>query len=175
MINIMAAIFMVLVAAFLLYAATRPGIFRVQRSIDIKAPPEKIFGLINDFHDFVSWSPYEKLDPAMKKTYSGAASGTGAVYAWEGNSKAGVGRMEITQSSPPSKVTANLDFLKPFKAHNIVEFTLQPAGGSTNVTWAMHGPLSYMAKVMHMVFNMDRMVGKDFETGLASLKTLAEA
>ena len=110
----------------------------------------------------------------MKRTYSGAAHGTGSVYEWEGNSKAGKGRMEITDSLPPSQVVIKLDFLKPFEAHNIVRFTLQPTGASTDVTWAMQGPSPYLAKIMHVFINMDRMVGRDFETGLANLKAVAE-
>lgn len=164
----------VLLAALLLYAATKPDTFRVQRSISIKAPPEKIFPLINDFRSWVSWSPYETKDPAMKRTYSGAASGKTSVYEWNGDRNVGKGRMEIAESSPPSKVTIKLDFMKPFEAHNIAEFTLEAGADSTNVTWAMHGPLPYLAKVIHLFFNMDRMVGKDFEAGLANLKTVAE-
>jgi len=174
MITIITLVVVVLIVAVLVYAATKPDLFRVRRATNIKAPPEKIFALINDYHRWVAWSPYEKLDPAMRRTYSGAASGTGAVYEWEGNSKAGKGRMEITDTAPPSKVVIKLDFVKPFEAHNIVEFTMEPTGASTNVTWDMHGPSSYLAKVMHVFFNMDRMVGKDFETGLANLKALAE-
>jgi uncharacterized protein YndB with AHSA1/START domain len=174
MITIITLVVVVLIVAVLVYAATKPDIFRVRRATNIKAPPEKIFALINDYHRWVAWSPYEKLDPAMRRTYSGAASGTGAVYEWEGNSKAGKGRMEITDTAPPSKVVIKLDFVKPFEAHNIVEFTMDPTGASTNVTWDMHGPSPYLAKVMHVFFNMDRMVGKDFETGLANLKALAE-
>ena len=174
MLKIIALVIVVLIAALLVFAATKPDTFRVQRSASIKAPPEKIFPLINDFHSWGAWSPYEKLDPTMKRTYSGAASGKGAVYEWESNGKAGVGRMEITNTSPPSQVTINLDFVKPFEAHNIAEFTLETQGDSTNVTWAMRGPLPYIAKVMHVIFNMDSMVGKDFETGLANLKTVAE-
>ena len=164
----------VLIAGLLGFAATRPDTFRVQRATSIKAPPEKIFALINDFHSFGSWSPYEKLDPAMRRAHSGAANGKGAVYEWEGNNKAGKGRMEIAESSPPSRVTINLDFVKPFEAHNIVEFTLEPKGDATNVTWAMHGRSPYMSKVMSVFFNMDAMIGKDFEAGLANLKTIAE-
>ena len=174
MITIIALVVVVLIVAVLVYAATKPDTFRVRRATNIKAPPEKIFALINDYHHWVSWSPYEKLDPAMRRTYSGAASGTGAVYEWEGNSKAGKGRMEITDTAPPSKVVIKLDFVKPFEAHNIVEFTMEPTGASTNVTWDMHGPSPYLAKVMHVFFNMDRMIGKDFETGLANLKAVAE-
>jgi hypothetical protein len=164
---------LVLLAGFLAFAATRPDTFRVQRSTSIKAPPEKISALIQDFHNWTSWSPWEKLDPALKRTYSGAASGTGAVYEWEGNQKAGQGRMEITEASP-TRTTIKLDFLKPFEAHNTVDFALEPVGESTNVTWVMDGTNSYLGKVMSVFFNMDRMVGKDFETGLANLKAAAE-
>lgn len=110
----------------------------------------------------------------MKRTYSGAANGKGAMYAWEGSGKAGIGRMEIAETSPASKITLNLDFVKPFEVHNIIDFTLEPTGDSTNVTWAMHGHSPYLAKVMHVFFDMDSMVGKDFETGLANLKALVE-
>ena len=175
MIKIIALVIVVLVVAVLLYAATRPDTFRIQRATRINAPPEKIFALINDYHRWGSWSPYEKLDPDMKRTYSGAAYGTGAVYEWEGNSKAGKGRMEIADSLSPSQVAIKLDFVKPFEAHNLVQFTLQPTGGSTDVTWAMQGPSPYMMKLMHVFINMDRMVGKDFEVGLANLKAVAEA
>jgi uncharacterized protein YndB with AHSA1/START domain len=167
-------VIVVLVAAVLIYAATRPDTFRVQRTTSIKAPPEKIFPLINDFHNFGAWSPYEKKDPNMKRTLSGATHGKGAVYDWEGDYNVGKGRMEITETSPPSRVTIKLDFVKPFETHNIVEFTLEPQGDSTSVTWAMHGPSPYVAKVMHVFFDMDSMVGKDFETGLANLKAIAE-
>lgn len=174
MINIIAIIVVVLLAALLGFAATRPDTFRVQRATSIKAPPEKIFALINDFHTWGSWSPWEKMDPTMKRTHSGAANGKGAVYAWKGKGKVGKGRMEIMDTSPPSKVTIKLDFVKPFEGHNIAEFTLEAKGDSTNVTWAMYGPNPYIAKLIHMFFNMDNMIGKDFETGLANLKTVPE-
>ena len=166
--------FGVLVAAILLLAATRPGRFRVERTTSIKAPPEKIFPLINEFRRWSSWSPYEKLDPAMKRAYSGATDGKGAVYEWDSQGNAGAGRMEITEVSQPSKVTINLDFLRPFTAHNIAEFTLDSQGDSTNVTWAMHFPNPYIAKLMSLFISMDRMVGKDFEVGLANLKAITE-
>jgi hypothetical protein len=162
------------IAAVLGYAATKPDTFHVQRSMSMKASPEKIFPLINDFKAQALWSPWEKKDLAMKKTLSGAASGKGAVYAWEGNTEVGTGRIEITHSAPTSKVTLKLDMLTPFEAHNVVEFTLEPYGDSTNVTWAMHGPQPYIAKVMSIFMDCDKMVGKDFEAGLASMKTLAE-
>jgi uncharacterized protein YndB with AHSA1/START domain len=164
----------ILLAAILGYAATKPGVFRVQRAKSIQAPPAKIFELINDFHRWVSWSPWEKLDPTMKKTFSGAASGKGAVYAWAGNSKAGEGRMEITDTTPGSKVTIKLDFLKPFEGHNTAEFTLEPKGEFTSVTWAMFGPVPFVMKVMSTFFSMDKMLGRDFEAGLTNMKAIAE-
>ena len=162
------------IAAVLIYAATKPDTFRVQRTVSIKAPPQKIFPLLNDYHNWPSWSPYEKLDPAMKRTYSGPASGKGSIYEWEGNSNIGKGRMEILESTPPSKLGIKLDFFKPFEAHNTAEFLLEPKGETTDVTWAMFGPLLYTAKVMHMFFNMDKMVGGQFAEGLANLKAAAE-
>ena len=172
--SIIGIIVAVLLGAVLIYAATKPDVFRVQRVANIKAPPEKIFPLINDLHGFGAWSPYEKKDPAMKRTFSGAPSGKGAVYEWDGDKNVGQGRMEISDTSPPSKVTIRLDFLRPFEAHNMVEFTLAAKGEYTDVTWAMQGPVTYVAKIMHVFFDMDSMVGKDFEAGLANLKTIAE-
>ncbi len=174
MLKTIAVVVVVLIAALLVFAATKPDTLRVQRATSIKAPPEKIFALINDFNSWGAWSPYEKKDPAMKRTRSGAASGKGAVYAWEGNSEVGAGRMEIAESTPPSKVTIKLDFVKPFEAHNIVDFTLAPKGDATNVTWDMRGPAPFISKLIQVFFNMDTMIGKDFETGLANLKAIAE-
>lgn len=171
---VIAVLVVVPLAAVLILAATKPDTFRVERATSIKAPAEKIFPLIADFHGWGAWSPYEKLDPAMKRTFSGAANGKGAVYEWDSDGKAGKGRMEITDAPAPSKVAIKLDFFKPFEAHNIAEFTLEPKGDSTNVTWAMHGPNLYIGKVMSIFFNMDSMIGKDFETGLANMKALAE-
>jgi uncharacterized protein YndB with AHSA1/START domain len=168
------AVVVVVIAAFLLYAATRPDTFRVERSVAIKAPPEKIFPHIDTFASWAAWSPWEKMDPAMKKTASGPASGKGAVTEWEGNSKVGKGRMEILESVPPSKVVIKLDFVTPMEAHNTAEFTLAAQGEGTNVTWAMYGPVPFASKVFTTFVSMDRLVGKDFEAGLASLKTLAE-
>ena len=172
--GILGVVLAVAVAGVLAYAATRPDVFQVQRSAAIKAPPEKIHPLINDLRAFNRWSPYEKKDPAMKRAYSGPESGKGAVYAWDGDRNVGKGRMEIADASLPSKVTLKLDFEKPFEAHNIVNFTMEPKGDATSVTWAMQGPVPYMAKIVHLIFNMDRMVGQDFEAGLANLKALAE-
>lgn len=164
----------ILLAAILGYAATRADSFRVQRTARIQAPPEKVFDLIQDFHRWSVWSPWERLDPAMKKTYTGAERGNGAVYQWAGNRKAGEGRMEITDTSQSRRVTIKLDFLKPFEGHNITEFQLEPKGSSTEVTWEMHGPQVYLAKVMSVFVSMDSMVGKDFEAGLAKMKAVAE-
>jgi uncharacterized protein YndB with AHSA1/START domain len=173
-ITIIAILLALLIAGFLILAAMRPNTFRVQRSIDIDAPPEKIYPLINDYKHWASWSPYEKVDPAMKRTFSGAPSGKGAVYEWDGNKNIGRGRMEIIDATPPSKIGIKLDFFSPFEAHNIAEFTMQPKGDVTNVTWAMHGPVPFMAKIMHMIFSMDRMVGGQFAEGLANMKAVAE-
>ncbi|MGH2395446.1 MAG: SRPBCC family protein [bacterium] len=174
MFKTIAIVVVVLIAALLIYAATKPDTFRVQRSASIKAPPEKIFALINDFHSWGTWSPWEKKDPLMKRALGAVTSGKGAVYEWEGNNEVGKGRMEIAESSPPSKVAIRLDFVKPFEAHNTVEFALEPKGDATNVTWAMQGHTPYFAKIIHVFFDMDSMVGKDFETGLTNLKTIAE-
>jgi uncharacterized protein YndB with AHSA1/START domain len=178
MLKIVAIVLLVLavpVAVVLVLAANKPDVFQVARATTIKAPPDRIFPLINDFHKWGAWSPYEKKDPEMKRTYGGAESGKGAVYAWAGDKNVGHGRMEIVESAPPSKIVLKLDFVKPFEAHNIVEFTLDAKGDSTEVRWAMHGPAPYLAKIVHLFFDMDSMVGKDFEAGLANLKTAAES
>lgn len=154
-------------------AVAKPGTFRVQRTRRIQAPPEAIFALIEDFRRWPAWSPYEKLDPEMRKTYSGPATGRGSVYQWQGNRKAGEGRMEIVETVPSSVVRIQLDFLKPFEGHNTAEFTLVPEGDATLVTWAMFGPLTLMARVMSVFCSMDRLMGKEFETGLENLGAAA--
>jgi hypothetical protein len=164
----------VVIAGLLGYAATLPDSFRVERTISIKAPPEKIFPRINDFRQWTEWSPWEKLDPAMKRTYRGLGPGRGSAYAWEGNDKVGAGSMEILVSEPPLKIGIKLDFIRPFEGHNSAEFTLAGKGEFTDVTWSMSGPSPYPAKVMGVFFSMDRIVGNDFETGLANLKGLVE-
>ena len=169
-----AVLVLLFIAAVLAFAATRPGAFTIQRSTSINAPPERIFALINDFRSWAQWSPYEKLDPAMTRTFSGAPAGVGAVYAWSGSGKAGAGRMEITDAPAPSKVTIKLDFSKPFEAHNVAEFTLNPRGAATDVAWAMRGASPFMFKLMGLFLNMDKMIGRDFETGLAQMKAVAE-
>ena len=174
MLKIISLAVVAVVGGFLIYAATRPDSFRVERTATINAPPERIFPLINDFQRWSVWSPFEKKDPGMKRTMSGVSSGEGAVYEWDGNKEIGQGRMEIVESVPPSRITLTLDFTRPFKAHNIVDFTLEPRGDSTQVTWAIHGPSPFISKVMGIVFNIDKMIGKDFEAGLAALKTVSE-
>ena len=162
-----------LVVLVLIIAATRPNTFEVSRSIGIKAPPEKIFPLINDFHAWPAWSPWEKLEPTMTRTHSGAATGKGAVYAWDGK-KVGSGRMEITDTKAPSMIAIKLDFFKPFEAHNTTVYTMERKGDATNVNWAMSGNHNFMSKVMCLFVTMDKMVGKDFEAGLANMKAVAE-
>jgi hypothetical protein len=169
-----AVILIVLIGALLIYAATKPDMFRVQRSASINASADKLFPFINDFHNWAPWSPYEKKDLAMKKSHSGAASGVGAVYAWEGNKEVGRGNVAITESLPPFKVAMDLNMIEPFEAHNRVEFTLEPHGNATTVTWAMNGPQPYVGKLMSVFMDCDKMIGKDFEAGLANLKTVAE-
>jgi uncharacterized protein YndB with AHSA1/START domain len=164
----------VLVAGVLVFAATRPNDFAVQRSVSIKAPPEKIYPMLVDFRQWPTWSPWEKLDPEMKRTLSGPANGPGATYAWQGSSKVGAGRMEIKEVAAPSKVSIQLDFIKPFEGHNITDFTLAPRGDGTEVTWLMHGPAPFVSKLMGVFVDMDKMIGKDFETGLANLKAASE-
>ena len=173
-IAIIAVVLAIAIAVVLILAATKPDTFSVRRAATVKAPPEKIFSLINDFHQWGTWSPWENKDPAMKRSYSGAESGKGAIYAWEGNKNVGSGRMEILDAPAPRQVVIKLDFLKPFEAHNTAEFTFVPQGDTTNVTWLMHGPAPFMAKVMHVFINMDNMVGKDFAVGLANLKRITE-
>ena len=169
-----AVILAIAIAVVLIIAATKPATFRVQRSTSIKAPAEKVFPLINDFHQWTTWSPYEHKDPALKRTYSGAESGKGAVYAWDGDKNVGTGRMEILDTSVPSKIVIKLDFFKPFEAHNTAEFTMLPQGDATNLTWLMHGPAPFMHRVMQVFLNLDNMIGKDFEAGLANLQKLTE-
>jgi len=177
-IAIIAVVLAIAIAIVLILAVTKPARFSVQRATSVRAPPEKIFPLINDFHQWGTWSPYENKDPAMKRSYSGAESGKGAVYAWDGNKNVGSGRMEILEASVPSKIVIKLDFFKPFEGHNTAEFTMLPQGDATNlttdVTWLMHGPAPFVSKVMQVFMNIDNMIGKDFEIGLANLKRLTE-
>lgn len=174
MIKIIAIIIVVLIAAVLGYAAMQPDSFRVERSIVIKAPAAKIFAEINDFHRWEAWSPWEKIDPAVKRSYSGAEHGVGAVYSWEGNDEIGMGNMRIVESLPSSKLLLDIEFIAPFAAKNKVEFTLVENGDTTTVTQSMYGPSPYLSKLIGVFFNMDKMVGEKYEEGLASLKAIAE-
>ena len=174
MFKTIAIVLVVVIAGVLAFAATRPDAFRVERSVSIKAGPDKIFPYLDDFNRWAAWSPWEKLDPSMKRSFSGAASGKGAAYAWEGNSKVGAGRMEITDATAPTRLLIKLDFIRPFEGHNTAEYTLEPAGDTTKVTWAMFGPAPYISKLIGVFVSMDSMIGKDFEAGLANLKAAAE-
>ena len=164
-----------LIGALLLYVGTRPDTFSVERSATINVPPARLFGIISDLGSFDSWSPWARLDPGMTKSFTGPASGVGAAYAWEGNGKVGAGRMEIIELVANHHLRMKLQFFRPFKANNETLYTLAPVEGGTRITWAMTGPLNLMARVMHLLMNMDRMVGGQFEEGLANLKRVAEA
>jgi uncharacterized protein YndB with AHSA1/START domain len=171
---IVVALLVAALVVLLARASGRPDTFAVRRSVTIAAPPEKIFPLINDLHAHTTWSPFEK-DPNMKRIHSGAPQGKGAVYEWDGNRTVGAGRIAIADSAPPSRVTMILEMLRPFKARNTVDFTLEPQGGATRVTWAMQGRQPYMVKVMNTFIDCDKMAGSQFEEGLGKLKTLAES
>jgi uncharacterized protein YndB with AHSA1/START domain len=164
----------VVIAAVLAFAATKSKTFHVQRSITIKSPPEKVFALINDFHNWSGWAPQDKEDPTMRRTYSGTASGKGSVSEWNSTGNAGKGRMAIIESVPSKMISIKVDFVKPFQAHNLNEFTLEPDGALTKITWTMRGSNLYVMKIMSIFVNMDSVVGKHFESGLNNLKTVAE-
>ena len=174
MVKILLIVVALLLAALMFYVATRPASFRIQRSMRIAAPREKLFAYVADLHNFDAWSPWAPLDPAMRKTHSGAANGVGAGYEWQGNAKVGHGRMEIVEATAPERVLIKLDFLKPFEAHNMAEYLLAESDGATEFTWAMYGPNNFLSKLMSLFFSMDKMVGAQFEQGLAALKTVAE-
>ena len=163
------------VVAILSIAATRPATFHVERSVSMAAPPEAVFAVVNDMHRFHEWSPWQKLDPAMKITYEGPSSGVGASYAWVGNKDVGEGRMTTTDATPPSSLTQKLEFIKPFESTCAVRFTIAPDGQGSRVTWGIDGNNNYMSKVMGLFVSMDAMIGKDFASGLSNLKQVAEA
>ena len=174
LLGVLCVVVVVVILVVLGIAASKPSTFRVERSIVVTAPPEKITLLIDDFHNWATWSPWEHLDPNMKTTYSGTASGTGAVYEWEGNSKAGKGRMEIL-SATPTQTEIRLNFIKPFPGNDHSTFTLTPEGNATRVDWVMDGPMAFMpGKIFSVFMSMDKMIGNDFERGLASMKSAAE-
>lgn len=165
----------VVILAFLAVVATRPSTFHIERSTEIATPPDVPFAMVTDFHQWAGWSPWEKLDPSMKKTYDGPASGVGSSYAWVGNDKVGEGKMTLTGVKPAESIDLKLEFIKPWQATNDVKFTFAGAGDKTKVTWAMDGHNDFMGKAFGLFMNMDKMVGKDFESGLQNLKTASEA
>ena len=164
-----------LVVVFVCIVALQPAHYRVQRSATVNAPASVVFAQVNDFHKWNAWSPLAKLDPAMKQTFAGAPSGTGAVYTWAGNSQVGEGRMTITESHPSDLIKIKLEFMKPFAATNATDFTFKPQGNQTAVTWTMDGDNNFTGKAFSLFMNMDKMVGGDFEKGLAQMKAVAEA
>jgi hypothetical protein len=164
-----------LLAAYLIYASTLPTKFHIERSMEMNAPAEAIFPLLNDFHQWPIWSPWEKMDPNLKRTFSGPDSGVGATYQWAGNKKVGEGRMTIMESRPPEWLNIKLEFIKPWTATNASMFKLEPtATGGTKVIWAMDGERNFMMKAMSVFMNMDKLVGKDFEAGLMAMKAAVE-
>lgn len=166
-----AAVIVILV----LVIATRPDSFHIERSVTVSAPPQIPFVAVNDFHEWAAWTPYEKLDPQMKKTFEGPTAGVGAVYKWDGNDKSGAGSMTNVTTEAPSRIVLNLDFTKPFTASNVATFTFTPVGAGTKVTWAMDGHSGFLSKAFGLVMNMDSLVGNDFASGLETLKTISEA
>jgi uncharacterized protein YndB with AHSA1/START domain len=173
MVKSMLGIVALAIAAVLIYAASRPDSFSIERSATIAAPPQRVYALISDVKAFNTWNPFALKDPAIQLGYDGAASGVGAAYHWNSD-KVGAGRMEIIEAVAPGRVVMRLAFTKPFATTNRVEFTLQPQGAQTQVTWAMTGPMPYLSKLITTFVGMERMVGPDFEAGLANLKAAAE-
>ncbi|HEY3306483.1 MAG TPA: SRPBCC family protein [Candidatus Binatia bacterium] len=165
----------VIVVAFVVVVALQPSEYRVARSATIAAPATVVFAQVNDFHNWDAWSPWAKIDPAMKKTHAGAPAGTGAIYTWAGNDQVGEGRMTLTESRPNELVRIKLEFLKPFASTADTEFTFKPQGNQTAVTWSMAGEKNFMAKAFGLFMNMDKMIGDDFEKGLRQMKSAAEA
>jgi hypothetical protein len=164
-----------IVVVVVIVVAMQPSAFRIVRSATMSAPASLVFAQVNDFHQWQAWSPWEKLDPALKRTYEGAPAGNGAIYSWVGNNKVGEGRMTLTESRPSDLIRIRLEFLRPFKATNTAEFTFKPEGNETLVTWSMSGVKNFMFKAFGLLMNMDKMVGRDFEKGLAQMKSVVEA
>jgi len=165
----------VIVIVFVVIVALQPSEFRVARSTTISAPPAAVFAQVNDFHKWEAWNPWGKIDPAMKQAYEGAPAGIGAIYTWTGNKEVGEGRMTITESRPSELIRITLEFFKPFAATNTAEFTFKPEGNQTAVTWSMFGEKNFMAKAIHLFMSMDKMIGGQFEKGLADMKSIVEA
>ncbi len=168
-------VLLVIIAGLTVFISTRPGHYHVERSATLSAPPAAVYAQIADFHRWDAWSPWEKLDPAMKKTFAGPEAGTGASYHWLGNDRVGEGRMTITDARPDARVAIDLEFIKPFESKNATVFTLVPAGGGTRVVWSMDGENHFMGKAMSLFMDMDRMIGGDFEEGLAGLDSVTAA
>lgn len=169
------AVIVALLVVFVVLVAMQPAEFHVARSTTIAAAPAAVFAQVNDLHAFNEWNPWAKRDPAMKQAYEGPPAGPGAVYLWEGNAEVGMGSMKILETRPNELVRLELAFRKPFRATNLVEFTFEPKGEQTLVTWNMHGVNDLTAKAIHLFMDMDAMVGGDFEKGLADMKALAES
>ena len=165
----------VIIVVFIIVVALRPSAFRITRSMTIMAPAAAVFANVQDFHGWEAWSPWAKLDPAATLTFSGSAKGVGASYAWSGNNKVGEGRMTITEAKASDLIRIKLDFTRPMKANNIAEFTFAPQGEGTLVTWSMSGTNGFIGKAFCLFMNMDKMVGGDFEKGLAQMKVVTEA
>jgi uncharacterized protein YndB with AHSA1/START domain len=174
MTKIVLIVFVLAIAALLIYARSRPDTLRVERKAVIAAPPAKLYGLINDLHQFNRWNPYLAKDPALKASYEGPSAGPGASYGWEGNKDVGQGSMTITANTADQQVVMRLLFIKPFPGDNTLEFTLTPQGDATEVSWLMHGPQAFVPKLLGIFVNMDQMIGRDFETGLVNLRRVAE-
>jgi hypothetical protein len=163
------------IVLFLLFVALLPSGFSVSRSATISAPAPTVFAQVNDFHNWDAWSPWAKIDPKMKQTYEGPAAGTGAIYSWDGNSEVGSGRMTLTESRPNERIQIRLEFFRPFKATNAAEFTFKQDGSQTAVTWSMTGNKNFVIKAFSLFMSMDKMLGGQFEKGLATMKSLVEA
>jgi len=168
-------VLIVILVVFVVIVAMQPAAYRITRTATMSVPPADVFAQVNDLHKFQDWSPWAKLDPGLKQTYDGASAGTGAIYSWEGNKKVGAGRMTITDSRTNELVSMKLEFLKPFASVATTDFAFKPEGNQTSVTWSMAGENNFMAKAFCLFMNMDKMVGGDFERGLAQLKSLVES
>jgi len=163
------------IIVLIVFVTMQPADFRVTRTATVSAPPQAAFAQVNDFHKWEAWNPWGKIDPAMKQTYEGAPAGVGAVYSWVGNNNVGEGRMTITESHPSDLIRIKLEFMKPFAATNTAEFTFKPEGSQTAVTWSMSGKKTFVTKGIHVLMNMDKMIGGQFEKGLADMKAIVEA
>lgn len=163
-----------LIVVFLIIVSTRPNTFSVSRSATIDAPVAKVFEQVNDFRKWQAWSPWAKRDPNMKTTYEGASSGVGAINTWNGDRHVGEGRQTIIESKPNERIRTKLEFIRPFRGENGAQFTFQPQGNQTLVTWSMDGKLNFFTKAFGMFMSMDSMIGKDFESGLAGIKAVTE-